>query len=163
MRSPAVTRPLAALAAALALTAAAPPAQAVRVKPAPLAVVRAVAESGSGQTARASAASSMPKYVATYPKPLIVRVQGPEPKKGSRIVIFSCAEHGCQFVGADQPDFDHVDHVGPVYKVTVVDGKATLGVALAGDSPTASYTVTALPRAHDGERAVSATFTLRMR
>lgn len=159
-------RPLATAAAVLALTAAAPvPHPAQKTAPPKLAVVRAAAESGSGQRARALAASSMPKYVALFPKTLVARVTGAAPQKGDRIVVFSCVEHGCAFVSADQPENGkYVDHVGRVYKVTVVGGRAKLNVMLAGDDPTASYTVTAMPSVHaeDGERAVAASFTLTM-
>jgi len=160
-----VIRPLAALAvAAVALGAAAKPApNASHHAAAKLAGVRAQIVSGNGQNSRAYAAASRSKYDADFPKLLVVRVSGPEPRKGDRIVVFSCATPGCTFLSADQPDEGkYIDRVGALYKVTVVEGRATLHVTLEGDSPTSGYIVKAQPSVHDGERAIAASFTLVM-
>jgi hypothetical protein len=154
-------RAVAALAAAVA-AAAAP--HGAGKRPAMPAVVRAGVVSGSGQQARAYVASNVSKYIAEFPKPLVARVSGPPPERGDRIIVFRCTTPGCTFVSAEQPnEGKYVDRVGAVYKVTVVNGRATLRVSLAGDSPAARYTVTAQASPRGGERAVPASFTLVMR
>ena len=158
-------RPLAAFAVAVfALGAAAKPApHAARKAPAKLVDVRAQIVSGNRQDLKAYAATGAAKYVVDFPKLLDVRVSGPQPENGDRIVVFSCVTPGCKFISADQPDEGkHVDHVGALYKVTVIHGRAKLHVTIEGDNPTSEYIVQALPRAHDGERAIPASFTLVM-
>jgi hypothetical protein len=160
-----VIRPLAALAVvAFALGAAAAPApHAARTAVKKLAAVRAVIVSGDRQRQRAYAALSRPKYDAEFSKTLIVRVSGPQPETGDRLVVFSCVTPGCTFVSTDQPDDGKdVERVGTLYKVTVVKGRAALNVTLEGDSPASGYIVKAEPSVHDGERAIAATFTLTM-
>ena len=160
-----VIRPLAALAVAVfALGAAEKPAAHAPHRPAAHpADVRAEIVSGDRQNLRAYAAASVSKYVADFSKPLVVRVSGPQPRNGDRIVVFRCVTPGCKFASADQPnEGKYVDRVGAVYKVTVVKGRATLHVTLEGDSPASDYTVTALPSTHDGERPIAASFTLVM-
>ena len=158
-------RPLAAIAvAAFALGAAATPHPARPHKAAArLAGVRAEVDSGNRQNVHAYAAASRSKYEADFPKPLVVRVSGPPPRKGNRIVVFSCVTPGCAFLSADQPDEGkHVDRVGELYKVKVVKGHAVLHVTLEGDSPTSEYIVRAQPSVHRGERAIAVSFTLIM-
>ena len=160
-----VIRPLAALAVAMfALGAAAtPPHRAARPSATKLAAVRAEIVSGDRQNVRAFATLSRPKYVADFPKLLVVRMRGPQPKEGDRIVVFSCTTPGCTFASADQPEEGkNIERVGTLYKVTVVKGQAAVHVTLEGDSPASDYVVKALPSVHDGERAVAATFTLAM-
>ncbi len=158
-------RPLAVIAvAAFAVGAAATPAPRASHKAvAKLADVRAEIESGNRQNLRAYAASSRPKYEADFPKPLVVRMRGPRPESGDRIVVFSCVTPGCTFLSADQPDEGkHIDRVGALYKVTVVNDRAAVHITLEGDSPTGDYVVKAQPSVHDGERAIPAYFTLVM-
>jgi hypothetical protein len=160
-----VIRPLAALAVALfALGAAAtPPHRTARPSAKKLAAVRAEIVSGDRQSVRAYATLSRAKYVADFPKALVVRMRGPQPKEGHRVVVFSCATPGCSFASADQPDDGkHIQRVGALYKATVVNGQAAVHVTLEGASPASDYVVKALPSVHDGERAVAASFTLTM-
>ena len=159
-----VIRPLAAFAVIpFALGAAATrPRHAPRTS-APLAIVRAEIVSGDRQNERAYATLSRSKYVAEFRKTLVVRMRGPQPKEGERIVVFSCVTPGCTFASADQPEEGkHIDRVGELYKATVVKEQASVNVTLEGDSPTSDYVVRALPSVHDGERAIAATFTLTM-
>jgi hypothetical protein len=161
-----VIRPLAALAVtAFALgAAAAPSARAARKPTVTLAPVRADIASGNRQSARAYVAASSSKYDADFAKPLVVRVSGPPPRKGNRVIVFSCVTPGCTFLSADQPEEGkHISHVGELYKVNVVRGHAALHVTLEGDSPTGDYIVRALPSVHGGERAIATSFTLVMR
>ncbi|HWT07224.1 MAG TPA: hypothetical protein VN224_15775 [Xanthomonadales bacterium] len=158
-------RPLAAIAVMVfALGAATKPAPDAWHKPvAKLADVRAEIESGNRQRIRAYAASSRPKYDADFPKPLDVRVSGPPPREGNRVVVFSCVTPRCAFLSADQQDEGkHVDRVGALYKVKVVKGHAVLHVTLEGDSPARDYIVKAQPSVHPGERATATLFTLTM-
>ena len=157
-------RPLAALAVVtFALGAAKPAPHATRTIAPKRAAVRAEIVSGNGQNPLAYAAVSRSKYVADFPKSLVVRVSGPRPKEGERLVVFSCVTPGCAFISTDQPDEGkYIDRVGTLYKVTVVKGRAALNVTLEGDSPAGDYVVKAEPSVHDGERAVPALFTLRM-
>jgi hypothetical protein len=159
-----VIRPLAVLAVtAFALGAAATP-HAAPKPAAALAPVRADIASGNRQIAQAYVATSRSKYDADFPKPLVVRVSGPPPRKGNRVIVFSCVTPGCTFLGADQPDEgSHIEHVGELYKVRVVRGHAVLHVTLEGDRPTGDYVVRALPSVHGGERAIATSFTLVMR
>jgi hypothetical protein len=158
-----VIRPLAAIAvAAFALGAAAKPHPAGSHKPvAKLADVRVRIESGNMQNSPAYAALSRSKYDADFPQHLVVRVSGPPPREGNRVVVFSCVTPGCTFLSADQPDDGkHIDRVGAVYKVRVVKGRAALHVTLESDSPVNEYIVNVRPSVHPGERAVGASFTL---
>lgn len=158
-------RPLAALAVmAFALGAAATPHPAHSHKPAAkLADVRVEIASGNNQVARAYAAMSRPKYDADFKKHLVVRVSGPPPREGNRIIVFSCVTPGCAFMSADQPDDGkHIDRVGELYKVKVVRGHAVLHVTLEGDSPTQDYIVNARPSVRPGERAIGTSFRLTM-
>jgi hypothetical protein len=160
-----VIRPLSAVAVVLfALGAAAtPPHRAARPSAKKLASVRAEIESGDRQNVRAYASTSRSTYVADFPKLLVVRMRGPQPKEGDRIVVFRCVTPGCTFASADQPDDGkHIDRVGALYKATVVNGQASVHATLEGPSPTSDYVVKALPSVHDGERAVAASFTLTM-
>ena len=157
-------RPFAALAVGLfALGAAAPPPRAARTRVKQLAAVRAEIVAGDLQNVRAYATMSRSKYVADFPKLLVVRMRGPQSENGDRIVVFSCVTPGCTFASADQPDEGkHIDRAGALYKVTVVKGQASVHVTLEGDSPASDYIVRARPSVHDGERAIPVTFTLVM-
>jgi hypothetical protein len=160
-----VIRPLATLAVVVfALGAAAKPHPARSPKPAvKLADVRVEIASGNNQIAPAYAALSRSKYDADFAKNLDVRVSGPPPREGNRVVVFSCVTPGCTFLSADQPDEGkHIDHVGELYKVKVVRGHAVLHVTLEGDAPTKDYIVKARPSVHPGERAIETAFTLTM-
>ncbi len=166
MRSPRVIRPLAALAVVVfALGAGARPHPTGSHKPvAKLADVRVEIAAGDRQSAPAYAAISRSKYDADFSQHLVVRVSGPPPRKGNRVVLFSCVTPGCTFLSADQPDEGkHIDRVGEVYKVKVVRGHAVLHVTLESDNPTGDYTVKAQPSVHPGERAIGTSFTLTTR
>jgi hypothetical protein len=158
-----VIRPLAALGVVLFALGAAPKPHPIRShKPAPkLADVRVEIASGNHQIAPAYAALSRSKYDADFAKHLDVRVSGPPPRKGNRVIVFSCVTPGCTFLSADQPEEGkHIDRVGEVYKVKVVRGHAVLHVTLEGDTPTKDYIVNARPSVHPGERAIGTSFTL---
>jgi hypothetical protein len=158
-----VIRPLAAIAVmAFALGAAAKPHPARSHAPAAkLADVRVEVDSGNNQVAPAYAAVSRSKYDADFPKNLVVRVSGPPPRKGNRVIIFSCVTPGCTFLSAEQPETGiHIDRVGEVYKVKVVRGHAVLHVTVESDNPVGEYVVKARPSVHPGERAIETSFTL---
>jgi len=159
-----VTRPLATIGVmAFALGAGAKPQRAAHA-PAPaaaLAAVRVEVDSGNNQIAPAYAAVSRPKYDADFAKNLVVRVSGPPPRNGNRVVIFSCVTPGCTFLSVEQPEAGiHIDRVGDVYKVKVVRGHAVLHVSVESDNPVGRYVVTARPSVHPGERAIGTSFTL---
>jgi hypothetical protein len=161
-----VIRPLAVLAVVVfALGAAAKPHPARSHEPAAkLAAVRVEIASGNNQIAPAYAAMSRSKYDADFAKHLDVRVSGPAPREGNRVIVFSCVTPGCTFLSADQPDEGkHIDRVGELYKVKVVRGHAVLHVTVEGDRPVQDYIVNVRPSVRPGERAIPTSFTLMAR
>jgi hypothetical protein len=163
-------------AAALALTAHAAHA---RPHPASRAVaVRARIVAGNPQTARAFVDTAASKYTTDFPVPLVVAVNATPLEGEVRRVRFRCAPKGCALAPAEQGD--NIDNIQVVYApkragradankrvvdpsakdAYVVDGRATIHIAIDADRPDATYTVTATPLVQKGERAVPAEFTL---
>ena len=168
----------------LALTATAQAAPHAKPQPAsPALVARARIVSGNLQTARAFVSTAAAKYVTDFPAPLVVAVDA-RPLEGElRRVRFRCATKGCTLAPAEQGD--NVDNVHAVRTpartgdgktiadkfvvdpsakdADVVDGRASLHVAIEAARPEATYTLTATPILQDFERAVPASFTLTSR
>ncbi|HEY0613960.1 MAG TPA: hypothetical protein VGC96_04940 [Candidatus Elarobacter sp.] len=135
--------------------------------------VRAFPVSGDGQLVQAYAAPAAAAYITEFPRPLVVRVDGPAvPKDHPRHVVFTCVTKGCVFAGAEQhEDSDWVNRakdaddkeIGNAYDVRVHDGRAAVYVALQASGPRGAYVVRALPVANRGERATPTWFRLRTR
>jgi hypothetical protein len=158
---------LALAAAALALTAAAHTAQQPKPRPAAQAVaVHARIISGNLQTARAFVSTAASTYVTEFPAPLVVAVDATPQEGEMRRVRFHCATKGCTLAPAEQPDRDLVHFVkgdSSTKDVDIVDGRASIGIAIEAARPDATYTLTATPLVQPGERAVPASFRLTSR
>ncbi|GAC1615596.1 MAG: hypothetical protein NVS4B13_09850 [Candidatus Elarobacter sp.] len=152
---------------ALAAAHAAAPHATPHRKPAPaqpLRVLHAQVLSGSPQTAHAYVEPADKKYVTAFAQFLTVRIDGVTSKE-HRLVRFRCVSKGCEFSPADQPnDGKDIEKAGDgSYKVTVIDGKASLGVAIESGVPVRTCTVVAEPIVRKNERAIAASFVLNTR
>lgn len=152
-------------AALLALTAAAHHPHAAKSP----CTVRAVIVSGNGQVEHAYVAVGAPAYITIFPGRIAVRFIGPEPRKGSRHVRFTCVTKGCTFASAEQgDDAEFVNRVknGKVASANEYearaqdDGVAAVHLAVQSETPAGTYLVRAEPVVNAGERAVPVFFRL---
>jgi hypothetical protein len=145
------------------------PAKHAKVKPAASHVtLRAEIVAGNGQTAPAYAEPAKSKYITEFPQVLVVHVAGWPDDGGTRRVIFHCETKDCVFAKPEQPNEgkdidDRPDSEPATYKVHIVKGRASLKIAIDADRPSATYVVTATPRATRGEHVIPARFTLTSR
>ena len=150
----------------LALTAAAQAAPHAKPQPrAQAVIVRATIVSGNLQTAHAYVDTGATMYVTEFPAMLVVAVKAEALEGQKRRVRFHCATKGCTLAPAEQPnDGRGIDVVDPATKdADLVDGRATIGIAVEAQRPDATYVITATPLVQKGERAVPASFSLTSR
>ncbi|HTD38283.1 MAG TPA: hypothetical protein VK669_12265 [Candidatus Limnocylindrales bacterium] len=135
-------------------------------------VVRAAIASGDHQVARSYAALGATSYIATFDKPLLVRVGGPGTRKGHpRHVVFTC--EGCIFAPMEQHGFDDFTDrakdensgkdLPAAYDTKPARGIFGVHVALQVPVVAGTYRVRAEPVPNCGEKAVATWFTLTTR
>lgn len=134
-------------------------------------LVRAVIVSGDRQLARSYAALGSTAYIATFDKPLLVRVSGRGTRKGHpRHVVFTC--EGCIFAPLEQEAFDKFtdraqDENGKDYPAAydTRPARGIFGVHVALQMPVVAgtYRVRAEPVPNCGEKGVPVWLTLTTR
>ncbi len=131
----------------------------------PVVTLRAHIVSGDGQAGNAFAECCRTKYVTEFPVPLVVTMEGAPRKGDAPRVYFHCETPHCDLASTEQPDEGKfVERTDPTtYKAQLVNGKASIKIAVEADRPTGTYVVTASAHAYHRERIVPATFTLTSR
>ena len=158
-------------AAVLALAATAhvpshvPPAHGNGKAPQPPITLTAHIVSGNGQIGTAYADCCRAKYVTEFTDPLVVTMAGRPRKGGSPRVYFHCETPHCALASTEQPhNGDFVERTDPTtYKAQIVNGRASIRIAVEAAQPTGTYVVSAKAHAYNRERVVAATFTLTSR
>ena len=126
-------------------------------------VVRVEPVAGTPQSATAYVAPDAVRYLTEFPRLLVVRVSGPNPKTlEKRHVRFTCVTPGCVLAPADEPD--GVERATPAaYTVEVDKGRASLRVIVSSGRAVGTYIISAVPEVEKGERSVPASFVLTSR
>jgi hypothetical protein len=156
---------LAAAVLALAATAHVPHAHGKGKPPGPPVTLTAHIVSGNRQIGTAYADCCRSKYVTEFTDPLVVTMEGRPRKGGSPRVYFRCETPHCALASTEQPhNGDFVERTDPTtYKAQIVNGRASIRIAVEAAQPTGTYVISAKAHAYDRERVVAATFTLTSR
>jgi hypothetical protein len=133
--------------------------------PGPRATLTARIISGNRQVGTAFAECCRAKYVTEFTDPLVATIDGPPRKGSSPWLYFHCETPHCALASTDQPhNGDFVLRTDPTtYKAQLVNGRASIRIAVEAAQPAGTYVVSAKAHAYHHERTVAAIFTLTSR